>query len=86
MATTDNAELAAIAAEIRRFIEMRSVDFDHIVEWWFKRQWYEKTRREVLRALEYLVDHGEVTKRVLPGGRIMYVARRQSKGEAQDRN
>lgn len=74
MAKTEDPELAAIALEIRQYLEGRSLDFDHIVEWWFKQRWYEEERARVHGALEYLVARGELTKRVPPGGRILYAA------------
>jgi len=76
VANADDPELANIALEIRKYLGVRSRDFDQIVEWWFKRHWYKDARYKVHWALERLVAQRVLTKDVLPGGRAIYTARK----------
>jgi len=46
-----------------------------IHRWWLARQRYEESLEQVEQALDYLVDSGQVSRRVEADGRVVYARR-----------
>ncbi len=75
MPTNRNADVAAIAQEINRYLDSHPNAADSlkgVLRWWLLRQRYEDSVETVCAALEYLVAVGEVSKTVTPKGKAVY--------------
>ncbi len=62
------------ATEIKRYLETRpnaAETVDGVAKWWLTRQRFDDSRATVHAALEYLVEQGDVKKRV-SGGKEIY--------------
>jgi hypothetical protein len=49
---------------------------DGIVNWWLPRQRYETERRRIEKALDHLVERGQLRCDRLPGGAVLYALNR----------
>ena len=63
------------AGAIIRYLEDRpnaAETVDGVANWWLLRQRYDDSKKVVQRALDYLVDQGEVQKLVTNRGQVVY--------------
>lgn len=75
VADNDEKAVAAVAAEIKRYLEAHPNAADSvegITRWWLARQRFEEATQTVQRALDHLVTEGEVVKSVTGEGRLLY--------------
>jgi Fe2+ or Zn2+ uptake regulation protein len=64
-----------IADEIVRYLADHpdaADTLEGIQHWWLSRQRWEPAATQVQRALDWLVEHGLVEKRMLPDGQVVY--------------
>jgi Fe2+ or Zn2+ uptake regulation protein len=72
---TDRDEVAALAAQIRRYLEARPAaadTLDGILRWWLPRQRYTDAAESVQRALDALVAAGVVEQVRRSDGHVIY--------------
>lgn len=73
-AKTSTRGVKKTATEIKRYLETRpnaAETVDGVAKWWLTRQRFDDSRAVVQAALEYLVEQGDVKKRVT-GGKEIY--------------
>lgn len=81
-------EIAQIANEIQRYLRSHphaADSLEGIAKWWLARQRYEDSNERVGRALKYLIESGEVQRKRLPDGGVVYInaTRKDSNDENQ---
>lgn len=79
--SSDKRGIAEIACQIQRYLAAHPNAADSVegvLLWWLKRQHYEESANEVLRALEYLVEEGVIKKEFLSDGKAVYASRTHS--------
>ena len=80
MTHPDERDVARIAADVRKYLELHPHAMDTvegITNWWLPILRYEEARERVQQALEYLESLGEIARRQMPDGRSLYL---RSKG------
>ena len=68
-------EIAAVAEEIRRYLTSHPDAADSaegVLNWWLMRQRTEQSAQVVGEAMQWLIEQGAVTSRVMPDGQIVY--------------
>lgn len=70
-----HASLKTIVDEIKSYLDSHpnaADTIEGIIKWWWLRTRYEKSREEVQRAVDILVKHGVMKKKVTAGGQVIY--------------
>jgi len=72
----NDSEIVALAGEINRYLDKHpdaADSLEGIIKWWLLRERYELTRDRVEKAIERLVEDGEIEQSILTGGRVIYM-------------
>ena len=75
------SKISDIAAEISRYLANHpnaTDSLDGVQRWWLVRGAVEAPSVSVQQALEFLIQEGSVTKKVLPDGTVVYARHRRS--------
>ncbi len=75
MPRNTNADIAAIAQEIKRYLDTHpnaADSLDGIVQWWLPRQRYGDAIEKVKKAMDRLVQTGDVEVELGIGGKHYY--------------
>lgn len=75
MSSSEDAEIARIAQDVRRYLEAHpnaADTLDGIAQWWLVRQRYGHAKEQVQKALEQLKRERLVLTRTNADGRIIY--------------
>ena len=68
-------DIVTVAQEIRNYLMAHpnaADSLEGIVKWWLTRQRYEEAMGQVQKALDYLVVRGDISKRQLSSGKVIY--------------
>ena len=77
-----SSEVAAVAEEIRRYLASHPDAADSaegVLDWWMMRQRDKQSAQVVDEAMQWLLEQGAVTRRVMPDGQIVYFAQKPTK-------
>lgn len=75
MAELQQGQVEEVAGVICRYLSSRpnaTETVEGVAKWWMVRQRYEDSVHLVQSALELLVEHGDVEKVSVAGGKVMY--------------
>lgn len=75
MAVQQQDQVAEVADVINRYLTSRpnaTETVEGVAKWWLVRQRYQDSMDLVQRALELLVEYGDVEKVSVAGGKVMY--------------
>lgn len=85
MAGNQQGQVAEVADVINRYLSSRpnaTETVEGVAKWWLVRQRYQDTVPLVQRALELLVDYGDVEKVAMADGKVMYRKARAQQAKA----
>lgn len=83
MAGKQQDQVEEIAGVISRYLSSRpnaTETLEGVAKWWLVRQRYQDSVQVVQSALELLVEHGDVEKVAVAGGKVMYRKSRARSG------
>ena len=75
-------EIAAVAEEIRQHLALHPNAADSaegVLDWWLMGRRSEQSAHVVDEAMQWLLEQGAVTRRVMPDGQIVYFAQKPTK-------
>jgi hypothetical protein len=85
--TAPSSEVAAVAEEIRRYLASHPNAADSaagVLNWWLMGQRSVQSAQVVGEAMQWLIEQGVVTRRILPDGQIVYSAQKPTKPGSYD--
>jgi Fe2+ or Zn2+ uptake regulation protein len=88
MAVQQQDQVAEVADVINRYLISRpnaTETVEGVAKWWLVRQRYQDSMDLVQRALELLVEYGDVEKVSVAGGKVMYRKARLARSKRHPR-